>query len=94
MPPHQYVLTRRVERAQQLQRNSDLSLVDIAASAGSRIKASKFSTHFKRVLRRHAATIPAVRKNRAKLRESRQDPRRCAAYDSPMSRLDDDRHGC
>jgi AraC-like DNA-binding protein len=34
LPPHQYVVTRRVERAQQLLRKSDLSLADVAASAG------------------------------------------------------------
>jgi AraC family transcriptional regulator len=49
VPPHQYVLTRRVERAQPLPRNSDLSLVDIAASAGFSDQ-SKLSAHFKRVL--------------------------------------------
>jgi len=49
MPPHQYVVTRRVERAQQLLRKSDLSLVDIAASAGFSDQ-SPFSTHFKRVV--------------------------------------------
>ena len=49
VPPHRYVVTRRVERAQQLLRKSDLPLVDIAASAGFSDQ-SKFSTHFKRVL--------------------------------------------
>jgi AraC family transcriptional regulator len=49
MPPHQYVVTRRVERAQQLLRKSDLSLVAIAASAGFSDQ-STFSTHFKRVV--------------------------------------------
>src|ERR671924_717403 len=35
MPPHQYVIARRVERAQQLlQPDSDLSLAEIAAHAG------------------------------------------------------------
>ena len=49
LPPHQYVVTRRVERAQHLLRNSDLSLVDIAASAGFSDQ-SKLSAHFKRVV--------------------------------------------
>ena len=49
VPPHQYVVTRRVERAQHLLRNSDLSLVDIAASAGFSDQ-SKLSAHFKRVV--------------------------------------------
>jgi AraC family transcriptional regulator len=49
VPPHQYVLTRRVERAQQLLRKTDLPLVDIAASAGFSDQ-SKLSAHFKRVV--------------------------------------------
>jgi AraC family transcriptional regulator len=50
MPPHQYVVTRRVERAQQLLREShDLSLAEIAADVGFSDQ-SKFSTHFKRLL--------------------------------------------
>jgi AraC family transcriptional regulator len=49
VPPHQYVLTRRVARAQQLLRQSDLSLVDIAASTGFSDQ-SKLSSHFKRLL--------------------------------------------
>jgi transcriptional regulator GlxA family with amidase domain len=49
LPPHQYVVTRRVERAQHLLRHSDLSLVDIAASAGFSDQ-SKLSAHFKRVV--------------------------------------------
>jgi AraC family transcriptional regulator len=34
LPPYQYVIMRRVERAQQLLRNGDLSLAEIAARAG------------------------------------------------------------
>ena len=49
VPPHRYVVTRRVERAQQLLRGSDFSLVDIAVSAGFSDQ-SKFSTHFRRVV--------------------------------------------
>jgi AraC family transcriptional regulator len=49
VPPHQYVLARRVERALQLMRDSDLPLVDIAASAGFSDQ-SKLSTHFKRAV--------------------------------------------
>jgi AraC-like DNA-binding protein len=48
LPPHQYVLTRRVERAKQLvQTGSDFSLAEIAASAGFSDQ-SQFSHHFKR----------------------------------------------
>lgn len=32
--PHQYVLTRRIERAKELLRNTDLPVVDVALSAG------------------------------------------------------------
>jgi len=49
VPPHQYVLARRVERAQQLMGHSELPLVDIAASAGFSDQ-SKLSTHFKRMV--------------------------------------------
>jgi AraC family transcriptional regulator len=50
LPPHQYVILRRVERAKQLlQRDGDLSLADIAASAGFSDQ-SQFSRHFKRLV--------------------------------------------
>jgi AraC family transcriptional regulator len=49
LPPHQYVLARRVDRAQQLMRNRDLPLVDIAASAGFSDQ-SKLCTYFKRAV--------------------------------------------
>jgi AraC family transcriptional regulator len=48
--PHQYVLARRVERAQRLLRQDpDLSLAEIAACAGFSDQ-SQFSHHFKRVV--------------------------------------------
>jgi AraC family transcriptional regulator len=50
LPPHQYVLTRRVERAKQLlQTGSDFSLAEVAAHAGF-CDQSQFSHHFKRIL--------------------------------------------
>jgi AraC family transcriptional regulator len=50
LPPHQYVLARRVERAQQLLREGDdLSLAEVAASAGFSDQ-SQFSQHFKRLV--------------------------------------------
>jgi AraC family transcriptional regulator len=50
-PPHQYVIARRVERAQQLlQQDRDLSLAEIAACAGFSDQ-SQFSHHFKRLIR-------------------------------------------
>jgi AraC family transcriptional regulator len=48
LPPHQYVLARRVERAKQLLQG-DLSLADIAACAGFSDQ-SQFSHHFKRIV--------------------------------------------
>src|SRR5262249_23687653 len=48
-PPHQYVIARRVERAQQLLRqDGDLSLAEAAVRAGFSGQ-SQFSNHFKRI---------------------------------------------
>jgi AraC family transcriptional regulator len=50
LPPHQYVIVRRVERARQLlQQGSDLSLAEVAAHAGFSDQ-SQFSHHFKRLV--------------------------------------------
>jgi AraC family transcriptional regulator len=50
LPPHQYVVLRRVERAQQLlQGGRDLSLAEVAACAGFSDQ-SQFSHHFKRIV--------------------------------------------
>jgi AraC family transcriptional regulator len=50
LPPHQYVIARRVERARQLlQGRSDVSLAEIAALAGFSDQ-SQFTHHFKRLL--------------------------------------------
>ena len=50
IPPHQYVITRRVERARQLlQEGTDLSLAEVAAHAGFSDQ-SQFTHHFKRVV--------------------------------------------
>ena len=49
LPPHQYVIMRRVERAKRLLQLSDLSLAEVAARAGFTDQ-SKFSHHFKRVV--------------------------------------------
>jgi AraC family transcriptional regulator len=50
LPPHQYVILRRVERARQLlQTGSDLSLAEVAAEAGFSDQ-SQFSHHFKRLV--------------------------------------------
>jgi AraC family transcriptional regulator len=50
LPPHQYVITRRVERAKQLLRaRADLALAEVAAHAGFSDQ-SQFSHHFKRLV--------------------------------------------
>jgi AraC family transcriptional regulator len=50
LPPHQYVIARRVERAKQLlQRDGDLSLAEVAARAGFSNQ-SHFCHHFKRLV--------------------------------------------
>jgi AraC family transcriptional regulator len=50
LPPHQYVITRRVERAKQLlQAGAGLSLAEVAAHAGF-CDQSQFSHHFKRLV--------------------------------------------
>ena len=51
LPPHQYVIARRVERARQLLREGedDISLAQVAAEAGFSDQ-SQFSRHFKRLV--------------------------------------------
>src|SRR5215467_8390723 len=50
LPPHQYVIARRVERAKQLlQTDDDFSLAEIATSAGFSDQ-SQFCHHFKRLV--------------------------------------------
>ena len=50
LPPHQYVIVRRVERSKELlQAGADLSLAEVAAHAGFSDQ-SQFSHHFKRLV--------------------------------------------
>jgi AraC family transcriptional regulator len=50
LPPHQYVIARRVERAKQLlQAGTGLPLAEVAADAGFSDQ-SQFSRHFKRLV--------------------------------------------
>jgi AraC family transcriptional regulator len=50
LPPHRYVIMRRVERAKQLlQRDGDLSLAEVAARAGFADQ-SQLSRHFRRLV--------------------------------------------
>ena len=50
MPPHQYVIARRVQRAKQLlQAGTDLSLAAVARRSGFS-DPSQFAHHFKRLV--------------------------------------------
>jgi AraC family transcriptional regulator len=50
LPPHQYVIMRRVERAKELlHAGTDLSLAEVAACAGFSDQ-SQFTHHFKRLV--------------------------------------------
>jgi AraC family transcriptional regulator len=49
LPPHQYVIARRVERAKVLLQGSDFSLAEVATHAGF-CDQSQFSRHFKRLV--------------------------------------------
>jgi AraC family transcriptional regulator len=49
LPPHQYVIKRRVERAWQLLRNGDLGLGEVALRVGF-YDQSQFCFHFKRII--------------------------------------------
>ena len=74
LPPHQYVIARRVERAKQLlQEDGDLSLA--ADRRACRILGSEpVLPSLQAPRRRHAGTIPHVRKNRIKGRKPLQEP--------------------
>jgi AraC family transcriptional regulator len=49
LPPHEYVIARRVERAKPLLQGGELSLAEVAAQAGFSDQ-SQFSRHFKRLV--------------------------------------------
>jgi AraC family transcriptional regulator len=49
LPPHEYVIARRVERARQFLQGGDLTLAEVAARAGFSDQ-SQFSRHFKRLV--------------------------------------------
>jgi AraC family transcriptional regulator len=49
LPPHRYVIARRVERAKQLLQGGDLSLAEVTACAGFSDQ-SQFCRHFKRLV--------------------------------------------
>jgi AraC family transcriptional regulator len=49
LPPHQYVIVRRIERAKHLLRDDDLSLTQVAARVGFWDQ-GHFTRHFKRLV--------------------------------------------
>ena len=49
LPPHQYVIARRVERARELLRAGDLPLAEVAVSAGFSDQ-SQLTHHFRRLV--------------------------------------------
>jgi AraC family transcriptional regulator len=72
LPPHQYVLTRRVERAQHLLRaNGELGLAEIALRVGFTDQ-SHFSFHFKRIV----GVTPGRFRISARMRQRPQAPAR------------------
>jgi AraC family transcriptional regulator len=63
LPPHQYIILHRVERAKQLlQGGPELSLADVAVHAGFSDQ-SQFSHHFKRLV----GVTPALFRMRARI---------------------------
>lgn len=54
-PPHQYVLGRRIERAKELLRNSELPIVDVALAAGL-----SSQSHLSNLFLRHVGISPAT----------------------------------
>lgn len=54
LAPHQFVTSRRVDRAVQLLTGSTLSVTDIAAAVGM-----PNASHFRRVFRRHTGLLPS-----------------------------------
>jgi AraC-like DNA-binding protein len=72
LPPHQYVLARRVERAQQvLQRNRHRFLAELAARAGLSDQ-SQLTRHFKRLV----GVAPWQFRTRARIAKKGQVPPR------------------
>ena len=63
MPPHTYIVRRRIERAQQLLRTTNLSLSEIAVAVGFTDQ-SHFSRHFRRL----TGTSPGLARASAQLK--------------------------
>lgn len=58
--PHQYVLTRRIERARELLRNTDMPVVDVALAAGF-----SSQSHLAHWFLRHVGVSPAAYRRQA-----------------------------
>ncbi len=72
LPPHQFVIARRVERAKHLlERGDDSSLAQVAARR--LLGPEPVLPSLQTARRRNAASIPGARKNRIKVRKSRQE---------------------
>jgi AraC family transcriptional regulator len=72
LPPHQYVIARRVERAKQLLKaGTDGSLAEVALRAGF-FDQSQFARHFKRLV----GVTPGQFRTPSRIAEGRQVPPR------------------
>ena len=72
LPPHPYVILRRVERANQLLQGGALSLAEVALQAGFSDQ-SQFLASLQAYSRRHPGAIPDALKNRLAAGKSRQE---------------------
>jgi AraC family transcriptional regulator len=72
LPPHQYVIARRVDRAQHLlRRDGELGLAEVAFRVG--FSDQPFFLSLQADRRRHARTVSDFRKNLVKEREPIQE---------------------
>jgi methylphosphotriester-DNA--protein-cysteine methyltransferase len=88
LPPHQYVIARRVERAKHLlQGGADVSLPEVCAAHAGFCDQSPFSHHFKRLL---GVTPGRFRSRISNAQDSvspAKKPERRASWDSVRSGL-------
>ena len=82
LPPHQYVIALRVERAKRLlQEGSDLSLAEVAADAGFSDQ-SQFRPPLQAPRRCHPRAVPDTRKDRLTARNPLQETAERPPYHS------------
>jgi AraC family transcriptional regulator len=84
MRPHDFVLQRRIERAQELLSKPELALVDVALSVGFQIQA-----HFTTVFKRFADGTPHRWR---RLALGHHAPEYASAPDPGMERVGDEMH--